>query len=291
MPLVEMYQPNGELSGDNSNPESNSNEENQHHPLYQYLRGVTTPDSVLQRKQKLLESLDPEKSSQVKALLEEKRALHKPTEIQRSLDEWSEVFRRTDEIDELLYSDDLESTYRRIREIENMDDWDGYRPDTKLAKAMLLRLSTVAENSHHTDRAMLFHDMDTLPYDPSNQRTIYLTSQETINFPTGCFASAKGFENWYGRLPGVTKDGRDSYEVIKDYASRDADSTPPLHDITAYLFPNGELLILTGNSHRVSAAIHRGDTHIPFKGEMTVILMDQNSTPLDPDYYNQKNRR
>jgi hypothetical protein len=59
-----------------------------------------------------------------------------------------------------------------------------------------------------------------------------------------------------------------------------------VQDMTIYLYPNGECFCYSGNAHRVSAAIKRGDKSIKFKGTATLKLMEQSQIEM-PNYYRQ----
>lgn len=83
-----------------------------------------------------------------------------------------------------------------------------------------------------------------------------------LEFPLTSVVSAVGFESWQtGRGQGGLKDGRQSADVIKDYASRET-PLPPVDDATALIFEDGRVVIMTSNAHRVGAAKLRGQENI-----------------------------
>lgn len=90
---------------------------------------------------------------------------------------------------------------------------------------------------------------------------------EPLDVPLSMFVSAEGFHSWEeGR--GLDTEGRPtSADKIEDFASRDT-PIPPIGDVTFYLLPDGQLIAKTGNSHRVAAALKRGDSTIPFNGAL-----------------------
>ncbi len=77
--------------------------------------------------------------------------------------------------------------------------------------------------------------------------------------------SAAGFESWKtGRGQYNLKDGRQSADVIKDYASRET-PLPAVDEATALIFEDGKVIVMTSNAHRVGAAKLRGQRTIQFK--------------------------
>lgn len=86
-------------------------------------------------------------------------------------------------------------------------------------------------------------------------------TERPIQFPLSAVVSAVGFESWEtGRGGGAKKDGRSSREVIEDYAARDTE-IPPI-DVRALILPDGRVVLMTENAHRVAAAKLRGQESI-----------------------------
>jgi hypothetical protein len=115
-----------------------------------------------------------------------------------------------------------------------------------------------------------------LNYKINQENCIYLkTGAEIMEIPTNMFVSAEGFVNWQGRGNHQKKDGESSKTVIENYAKLPADTAPPVTDLEAYLDPSGKLCFVSGNSHRVAAAILRGDPTIKFRGNCTLFITQE----------------
>lgn len=85
-----------------------------------------------------------------------------------------------------------------------------------------------------------------------------------LEFPLGAVVSAKGFESWDGRGHRSLKNDRPSREVIEDYAGRDTD-IPPIDQATALILPDGQVVLMTHNSHRTAAARLKNQAAIGIK--------------------------
>lgn len=106
-------------------------------------------------------------------------------------------------------------------------------------------------------------------------RTLLSTQQEPIDIPIGMFITAEGLQSWSGgRGEGELKNGSTSREEIERYSSLPADAAPPVDQASAYLLPDGRVYVSSENSHRVAAAVRRGDTHVKFRGSMGVYVLD-----------------
>jgi hypothetical protein len=117
-------------------------------------------------------------------------------------------------------------------------------------------------------------------------------SSATFEIPTDLMISAASFTSWLGRsdsqgvsgngektiaLPSFSRSrGRTvSFQAIKAYASH-PDDLPPVSQVSLYVQPNG--LAYAGNgsgdSHRIGAAILRGEPTIKANGLRTILLRD-----------------
>ena len=131
-----------------------------------------------------------------------------------------------------------------------------------------------------TDQAHLFVDTDYLrhiyhdSYEAGKTIRIELPKDQEVDIPLGMFVSAESFESWQGRPEGILKDGQKSSEVIDQYAGMESEP-PPVEDLEGYLLPDGRVYFKSKNSHRVAAAIKRGDSHIKFAGKLMLAVLDE----------------
>ena len=101
--------------------------------------------------------------------------------------------------------------------------------------------------------------------DEAKPRIAIDASTQPIEVPLSSIVSAVGFESWEnGRGDLNKKDGKRSREVIQDYASRPTE-IPPIEAARAVILPNGEVVIMAENSHRVAAAKLRNQQSIKIK--------------------------
>ena len=141
-------------------------------------------------------------------------------------------------------------------------------------------LVKTAQNADVTDRAHLFVDTNYLrhlyddSYEAGKTIRIELPKDQEIDVALGMFVSAESFESWQGRPEGVLKDGQSSRDVIDQYASLQTDP-PPIEDLEGFLLPDGRVYFKSKNSHRVAAAIKRGDSHIKFSGNLSLAVLDE----------------
>lgn len=150
----------------------------------------------------------------------------------------------------------------------------------ELALETTKNLVETSTNADVTDRAHLFVSLDYL--DNFSRKAdqegktirLELPRKEVVSIPLGMFISAESFEDWRGREKGFLKDGRESSEVIQEYANMDS-SPPPVDDIRGFLLPDGRLYFKSNNAHRVAAAIQRGDQHINFSGTLDLSILDE----------------
>lgn len=106
-------------------------------------------------------------------------------------------------------------------------------------------------------------------------RTLLSHEQEPIDVPIGMFITAEGLQSWdNGRGEGEAKNGSTSREEIERYADLPAETAPPVDHANAYVLPDGRVYVSSENSHRVAAAVRRGDTHVKFRGSMGVYVLD-----------------
>ncbi len=101
--------------------------------------------------------------------------------------------------------------------------------------------------------------------DKNKPNVIIDASSKPIEVPLSAVVSAVGFRSWEnGRSDGIGKGSKSSSETIKDYASRSTE-IPPIDSAVAVILPNGEVVIMSENSHRVAAAKLRGQKTILIK--------------------------
>lgn len=106
-------------------------------------------------------------------------------------------------------------------------------------------------------------------------RTLLSREQDPIDVPIGMFITAEGLQSWdNGRGEGEAKNGSTSREEIERYADLPAETAPPVDHANAYVLPDGRVYVSSENSHRVAAAVRRGDTHVKFRGSMGVYVLD-----------------
>jgi hypothetical protein len=88
--------------------------------------------------------------------------------------------------------------------------------------------------------------------------------REPIKVPVAAIVSAQSFKSWgIGRGEGATKDGKSSSAVILDYAR--AKEIPDIDNAIALVQPDGRVIIMTENAHRVAAAKLRWQEFINIK--------------------------
>lgn len=142
------------------------------------------------------------------------------------------------------------------------------------------KLIKTAQNADATDQAHLFVDTDYLrhiyhdSYEAGKTIRIELPKDQEVDIPLGMFVSAESFDSWRGRPEGILKDGQKSSEVIDQYAGMESEP-PPVEDLEGYLLPDGRVYFKSKNSHRVAAAIKRGDSHIKFAGNLSLAVLDE----------------
>ena len=191
-----------------------------------------------------------------------------------------------DDLDQQLRKCPEYPEYLRLRnDLETISKQD--RPETHIrdedAKSLLDSLIAKGSKGHEKRSAHMFvnnRELDNLYSDELNPRTYLYTGGHSVDIPVGLIVSADSFESWRGRPEHISKNGRPSEEVIKEYANMPEEEAPPVEDMTAYLLPDGRLFFKSGNSHRVGAAIRRqnasGNT-VKFDGMMNLVMLP--STP------------
>jgi hypothetical protein len=89
--------------------------------------------------------------------------------------------------------------------------------------------------------------------------------RQPIRIPLAAIVSAMGFKSWEsGRGEGVAKDGKSSPAVILDYASRTTE-IPDVDYAMALVQPDGKVVIMTEDAHRVAAAKRKGQEFISIR--------------------------
>lgn len=140
------------------------------------------------------------------------------------------------------------------------------------------QLLKTAQNTEVTNQSHQFISPNILDYfvrtAGSSDDKIEARTKTEAQVPAGMFVSAEGFTSWRGRREGHLKDDRPSQEVIEEYADRTT-KAPAVETLTGYVLPDGRLFFKTHNSHRVAAAILRGDEYIPFKGRMVLYVLNE----------------
>ena len=260
------------------------------HPLYSYIQKILSPGGRQNEILRLNSILESNESKQIINLQAELNAISLRYASEK-IYQYDELRKQEEQIKSKLHVFDP-SLVRTI--IKTKDKIDSLTQQNRLliegnrALSILSRLASNSFNSRHTDRVNLFNEINE-PYDRSKIVDLSILGMEQqIEFPIGMFISATGFKNWYGRGSDTKKNEKNSNEVINDYASQDSSTAPPVCDITAHLFSSGEIYVNSGNSHRVAAAILRGDKTIKFNGVMTLILVDEERLLLHPNHYSQK---
>lgn len=90
------------------------------------------------------------------------------------------------------------------------------------------------------------------------------SSDGELKVPVRSIISAPGFTSWEG-------DGtRKGAEKIEDFSTRESDIPPIMDQLYALVLPDGRVAFSTSNSHRVAAAIKKGQQYIGFKGTLVV---------------------
>lgn len=155
-----------------------------------------------------------------------------------------------------------------------------------LAQSIIL----TANNADATDRGHIFLQevlfsrlVENLANKSGGKLLVHLKSanDEVLKVPLGMFASAASFSSWWGRDDGMggKSPERFSGEAINRFTA--LDSKPPVvDDSTMVLLSDGNVLFITHNSHRVAAAIRRGDPYIEVSGLVTVRAIDTSEAEL-----------
>jgi hypothetical protein len=79
-----------------------------------------------------------------------------------------------------------------------------------------------------------------------------------VQVPLSCITSLAGFQSFNGR------GSQQSADKITVYEHMDQSTVPPVPEISVVIFEDGAVMASnTDGSHRIAAAIRRGDTHIP----------------------------
>jgi hypothetical protein len=117
--------------------------------------------------------------------------------------------------------------------------------------------------------------LDTQPINRTEKPKIKIkaaNSETPIEIPVDLIVGAQGFASWAGRsehhLKHLVHDGLSqnvpSLDAIKYFASLDTPA-PPVKDMEMYLQPNGKVFLSNHHdgSHRIAAAILRGDKTLP----------------------------
>ena len=212
-------------------------------------------------------------------------------------EESEEVGRRffADEIDGETFSSRRRELSRQLYEAHNKSRVSEQRSlveqRTKLEQGMAFisgeagqdfvdNMLKTAENKDATNYAHAFISPDSLK---SFERSadvrgdkIEVEAKTEIHIPLGMFVSAESFESWRGRPEGDYKDNRPSSEVIEDYAERST-KAPAVESLTGYVLPDGRAYFKSANSHRVAAAILRGDERIAVEGRIKLCILNENA--------------
>jgi hypothetical protein len=145
-----------------------------------------------------------------------------------------------------------------------------------LANTLLDSIISNASNAEVINESRLFIANSKLSnlasYSFEEGRIIYILTSKDAKIPLGMFISAESFESWRGRKEGHSKDGRPSNVVIDEYSEMKT-TPPPIEIAEAYLLPDGRIYFKSENSHRLAAAIKRGDEYVRFKGSLRLIIL------------------
>jgi hypothetical protein len=85
-----------------------------------------------------------------------------------------------------------------------------------------------------------------------------------IEVPLSSIVSAVGFLSWEGNGDTTDKKGKASSEIIQEYATLPTD-IPLIDAAKALILPDGKVIIMTHDSHRVAAAKLKGQRSIAIK--------------------------
>jgi hypothetical protein len=88
-------------------------------------------------------------------------------------------------------------------------------------------------------------------------------TSKPVELPVSAFVSARYFQSWAGPAHASTskRDGVSSEEKIRDFATRETD-IPAVDDAIAMVLPDGSVVLLSENAHRVAAAKLKGQETI-----------------------------
>jgi hypothetical protein len=142
-----------------------------------------------------------------------------------------------------------------------------------LANKAFEEILLLAKNNSATNQGHIFVHRRHLLKMTEGNNFVLLFPTSIFEIPAGMVVSAEGFESWYGRSEEVLKGGRPSRRVIEDYATLSG-RPPPVESMDAYLLEDGRLFFNSHNSHRVAAAIRRGDSHVALKGNVTIFALN-----------------
>lgn len=156
-----------------------------------------------------------------------------------------------------------------------------YLSDTE-SYTTLSTLFTQAENAAVAEKPHAFVANDRVDFmrhrAQGEIRTLLSVDQKPIDIPIGMYITAEGLQSWDdGRGEGKSKNGSTSPKEVERYTRMPTETAPPVDHAHAYVLPDGRVYVSSENSHRVAAAIRRGDTHVKFRGSMGVYVLD--STP------------
>lgn len=163
--------------------------------------------------------------------------------------------------------------------------------DPEESRQTLQRILETAENQDSENQVRILRKgqseaISDLRKGTGKEIHIHFSKKEgAVNIPVGMFASASGFESWKdGRGEGQNAGGGEtSTEKLQRYASQEKETAPPVDQAAAFVLPDGRVFFHSENAHRVGAAIRRGDSHIAFRGDMNIYVLERTPYVLRED--------
>jgi len=256
---------------------------------WQMLRDMLTDEGRAEFRESTLNELAEGDGSAIKKLLDELSSLTSLYYTQEG-EEASRTNVRIQAIRQRLEDEFPREEVERVRRLSEsligLDKYGSILVTGPGARKMMDDLLAAAPNKDDTQSVRLFVDLDKYPeiQDGESVSLVMDKDDEPIELPIGAFISADSLANWHGRRSDVKKDGRDSLEVIEDYANQSADTAPEIEDLRGYLMTDGRILFVSGNAHRLAAAIRRGDERVKFRGSVVIRPLDETYSELEPDY-------
>lgn len=258
------------------------------HPLFIDLQKLTSKNNLYKNIWSLQSFLNLPQNQQVVEIIQRIKELRAKFSISDSFKEQTKLQEQVLLEKAKIEPELFEKVDKIATKLENYENYGKISLENNEAIEMLKKLILENTNQNKTDLPIqnLFIPSEKFHEQFRNDtKVFYLRVEEVFSIPIYMFASAEGLHNWHGRKAGKLKDGQISSEVIKEYSKMEAETVPPVFDLSCYVYPNGQIYFISGNSHRVAAAFLRGDKNIPFNGGCTVYLIDDENPK--PNYQQQ----